>query len=290
MRFSAGQRRLPCGRRGDAVMATPIHPDKLRAIHQWSHDPCGPRVDGVPGSRAYFDGLDAGRQEYAPWMEDVLQYGEARGKRVLDLGCGQGIDLVRYARHGGIVTGVDLTPEHVMLARQHLSAMGLHGTVVEGDAENLPFKTASFDAASSNGVLHHTPDMPRALRELRRVCRPGARVTIIVYNRSSLHYWLHQFLVCGILHGGLVREAGMAGVLSAHVEATSVDARPLVRVYTPRQVRRMLCDAGFTEVATLVRGLRASDTIPTRAMARSPGLLDCVGRRFGWYVIGHGTA
>ena len=68
-----------------------------------------------------------------------------------------------------------------------------------GDAERLPFEDASFDRVSSNGVLHHTPDMLGSLREIRRVLRPGGRATIIVYNRNSLHYWLHQVAVHGVL-------------------------------------------------------------------------------------------
>src|SRR4051794_26352106 len=147
---------------------------KRANIEQWTADPCGEVIaEGEPGTRSYFESLDAGREDYAPWMSDQLGYAGTRDLDVLDIGSGQGIDLVRYARAGAHVTGIDLTPRHCELARAHLQAMGLDGTVVNGDAERLPFQDASFDRVSSNGVLHHTPDMLAALREIRRVLRPG---------------------------------------------------------------------------------------------------------------------
>ena len=109
--------------------------------------------------------------------------------------------------------------------------MGGTAEVVNGDAERLPFEDATFDRVSSNGVLHHTPDMPAALREIRRVLKPGGEARIIVYNRSSLHYWVNQVLYQGIILRGLLEERSMAGVLSRGVEVSSIGARPLVRVY-----------------------------------------------------------
>ena len=87
----------------------------------------------------------------------------------------------------------------------------------------------------------------------------------------------------------------MAGVLSSGVEYSSIDARPLVRVYSRRQLRRMMSEAGFTGVEIRVRHFRDTDTIPTRALAKlvpplaDPGRLDRLGRLAGWYVIAVGT-
>jgi hypothetical protein len=87
----------------------------------------------------------------------------------------------------------------------------------------------------------------------------------------------------------------MAGVLSSGVEYSSIDARPLVRVYSRRQLRRMMSDAGFADVEIRVRHFRSTDTIPTRALAKvapplgDPKRLDRLGRLAGWYVIAVGT-
>jgi ubiquinone/menaquinone biosynthesis C-methylase UbiE len=268
---------------------------KRAAIEQWTADPCGYDSDHEPGSRPHMEDLHRGLRDYAPWMEEILDYEHSRGLRVLDVGCGQGIDMMRYATAGAQATGIDLTPRHVELARSHLAAMGLSATIVGGDAEAMPFADMSFDRVSSNGVLHHTPDMPAALREIRRVLVLGGEARVIVYNRRSFHYWLSQVLTQGIVRGRLLAERSMTGVLSRSVERSSIGARPLVRVYDAPQLRRMLREAGFRDVHTTVRHFNAHDTPPTAWAARhvralrSPAVLDRIGRIGGWYLIGYGT-
>jgi ubiquinone/menaquinone biosynthesis C-methylase UbiE len=269
--------------------------DKQAAVEQWAADPCGStEVDEAPGTRGYFERLLLARDAYAPWIAEVLGYADTRGMAVLDVGCGQGIDVARYAQAGADVTGVDLTPRHVELARAHTRALGLGARIEEGDAERLPFADATFDRVSSNGVLHHTPDMPAALAEIRRVLRPGGEARVIVYNRHSLHYWCEQVLYSGVVRGGLLRERSMAGVLSAGVERSSIGARPLVNVYGPRELRRLLSDAGFAGVRTTVRHFHPGDAfvvgIPARRIRglRDPRVLDRIGRAAGWYVVGYG--
>jgi ubiquinone/menaquinone biosynthesis C-methylase UbiE len=276
-------------------MASPTD-HKQAAIEQWTADPCGSSVaEGEPGSRSYFEDLLRARHEYAPWMTESLGYAQAGGLDVLDVGSGQGIDLYHYAANGARATGIDLTPRHCELAAQHLGAMGQEATVVNGDAEQLPFEDASFDRVSSNGVLHHTPDMPAALREIRRVLRPGGEARVIVYNHNSAHYWINQFLYQGIIRRGLLEERSMEGVLSRGVEYSSIGARPLVRVYSPKQMRHLMTEAGFAGASTTVRHFRTTDTFITHLLAgriaalRNPKLLDRIGRAAGWYVVARGS-
>jgi len=270
---------------------------KAAAMVQWTADPCGSSVaEGVIGTRAYFESLLRGRSAYAPWMAEELDYAGACGKRVLDVGCGQGIDLYRFAAAGARATGIDLTPRHVELARAHLAAMSTDADVLQGDAEALPFADASFDLVSSNGVLHHTPNMGAALGEIRRVLNPGGAATIIVYNRNSLYYWLSQVVYRGIVKGGLLWEPSMANLLSNGVEYSRIGARPLVRTYTAREMRRVLRRVGLVAVETTVRHFRARDTPITRLLARwlsvlnDPETLDRIGRVGGWYIVARGIA
>jgi len=260
---------------------------KRAAVECWTADPCG-WVDGEPGTADYARALVAARQEYAPWMGATLDYEGARGLDVLDVGCGQGMDLIGYAEAGARVTGIDLTPRHAELARRHLEALGLEGEVVVGDAERMPFEDASFDRVSSNGVLHHTPDMHAALCEIRRVLHAGGEARIIVYNRHSLHYAVAQVWWQGLMHGGLRREGSMAGVLSTTVERTSIGARPLVRVYTASELRDELRSAGFVDVRTTRRHFRWAD-IGWRTLGESaPSVRRRIGEAAGWYVVGLG--
>ncbi len=276
-------------------MASPTD-HKQASIEQWTADPCGSSVaDGEPGSRTYFEHLLEARHDYAPWMRDALGYDDTSGLAVLDVGCGQGIDLYHYATAGARATGIDLTPRHCELARLHLDVMGLEAEVVNGDAELLPFADATFDRVSSNGVLHHTPDMPAALREVHRVLRPGGEARIIVYNRRSLHYWINQVVYQGIIRRGLLEEKSMEGVLSRGVEYSSIGARPLVRVYSPREMRLLMEEAGFATFSSSVRHFRTTDTFVTHLLApripalRDEKLLDRLARSAGWYVVARGV-
>ncbi|HEX8184617.1 MAG TPA: class I SAM-dependent methyltransferase, partial [Blastocatellia bacterium] len=128
---------------------------------QWGKNPCGAHVarDYEFGTREYFDLIEEYRyQEYAPWMKDALGFDRFSGKRVLEIGCGTGTDLLQFARGGAYVTGIDLTPRSIEIARRRFEVYGLKGEFAIGDAENLAFPDESFDAVYSFGVLHHTPD------------------------------------------------------------------------------------------------------------------------------------
>ncbi len=94
--------------------------------------------------------------------------------RILDAGCGSGRNMVELARHG-TVTGVELSPTSVALARERSA-----GEVSEGSILSMPFDSASFDLAVSLDVIEHLKDDLSALRELRRVVAPGGALLVTV--------------------------------------------------------------------------------------------------------------
>lgn len=104
----------------------------------------------------------------------------APGDRVLDLCAGLCGPARWFARQRGVtVVGLDITPVRVEGAKQLNALVGLQDVVepVLGDAMDLPFPDASFDAAVSQEAFLHIPDKLRALREIHRVLRPGARLS-----------------------------------------------------------------------------------------------------------------
>src|SRR5215207_8611968 len=117
-----------------------------------------------------------------------VDFDALQGQDVLEVGCGSGIAAQMFAEAGARLTAVDLTPWAVATTRRRLDAFGLNADVLEADGEALPFADSSFDIVFSWGVIHHSSDMDRALRELVRVCRPGGELVLMVYHRRSLFY------------------------------------------------------------------------------------------------------
>ena len=134
------------------------------------------------------------RYEYhlMPFLRRVVA--AANGGRVLEIGCSMGMDTAELARLGAQVVGVDLSPKSIEVARRHFQIAGLQAELRVANAESLDFPDASFAAVYSFGVLHHTPDIDKAIAEVHRVLRPGGRAFLMLYTRYSLNNLVHVLL------------------------------------------------------------------------------------------------
>jgi SAM-dependent methyltransferase len=162
---------------------------KERVREFWQANPCGTKfADAPPGTRAFFERVEAHRYEKEWHIPAAAGFDGARGLRVLEIGCGLGTDGAQFARGGALYTGVDLTDAAVSLARRNFELRGLKGEFRTADAENMDFADDTFDLVYSHGVLHHTPDTARAIREVHRVLKPGGRAVVMLYHRDSYNY------------------------------------------------------------------------------------------------------
>jgi SAM-dependent methyltransferase len=194
----------------------------------WEANSCGAKE--VPlelGRLEFFDAVAAWRYSGDDFMAKAVGFERANGRRVLEVGCGLGTDLAEFARNGARVTGVDLTVSSSKLASSNLGAHGYGGSVLVADARNLPFASDAYDFVYSWGVIHHTPDPAAAAREIIRVCRPGGRVVVMVYNRHSL-FAAQAWIRFGLLRGSPWRSP--SSLIAEKVES------PGTRVFSPNEV------------------------------------------------------
>jgi SAM-dependent methyltransferase len=116
----------------------------------------------------------------------VRSAGIRAGERVLDIACGTGNTALMARARGALVTGVDLTPQLLDIARRRAADAGYHDIAWrEGDAENLPFADGAFDVVVSSCGLMFAPDQQRVAAEVARVTRPGGRIAIQAWTREG---------------------------------------------------------------------------------------------------------
>jgi len=124
-----------------------------------------------------------------------------RGARVADLGCGSGVFTELLRRQGYQSVGLDISPKLVALGRHKFPGLEL----IEGDAENLPFESASLDGVLLSGLVHHFPDPRRLASEVNRVLKPGGRFVAFDPNRMNPFMWLYRDRTSPFYSSGLAR-------------------------------------------------------------------------------------
>jgi SAM-dependent methyltransferase len=140
------------------------------------------------GSRGFFDDLDQYHFEKLHHLLRLVDFDGYAGRRVLEIGCGAGVDLARFAKGGAEVTGVDLAESAIQLARANFEQQQLKGAFHRADGEQLPLPDNAFDLVYAHGVVQYTATPRRLVEESYRVLKPGGEAIFQVYNRVS---WLN---------------------------------------------------------------------------------------------------
>ncbi len=209
----------------------------------WNAAPCGtPDVLSEPEHRKYQE-LERIRDDREPFIHTFAEFAAQRGKKILEVGCGAGTDLLKFARAGANCTAVDLTDAGIATTSSRLLKEGLTADLRKADAEALPFEDGAFDFVYSWGVIHHTPNTPKAAQEILRVLRPGGKFCVMIYNRHSL-LAVQAWLYFAAIRGNLGRS--LADVLSSHVES------PGTKAYTVEEARALFGGAIDVRIDTLV--------------------------------------
>jgi SAM-dependent methyltransferase len=264
-----------------------VEDEKKRIQQHWNNDPCGRRsgrwsADAPVGTLEYFKKIDDYRYGYyASWLPRVMGFNDAKERRLLEIGVGQGTDLAMFAQHGAICTGIDLCTEHLKLSQERFRLYNLDGRFVLGDAESLPFDDNTFDIVYSYGVIHHTPNIEAAAREIYRVVKPGGEARIMVYAKySEANLYV---LLKGLMRLDFLRY-GYAATVSHWCEGTAWDNPVPVGRFSKREVQRIFSQAGFIFIR-VSKHLLTSGNIPVVGKFLSNCALEHLAQLIGWNLI-----
>lgn len=269
----------------------------------WQTHPCGDALvgglhDESQGDyEAFFTRYDDFRYTKEKHILGCLDAIDFNGKRVLEIGLGQGADAEQIIRRGGLWSGLDLTQEAVDRTGMRLRLRSLpFETIKRGSALKIPFDDDSFDIVFSHGVLHHIPEIRIAQKEIVRVLKPDGELIVMLYAKWSLNY---------LLSIGVVRRLGLAalaltgkdpgGIYSQHLKQanelglrnylklknfihfnTDGPLNPYAKVYDEAAIERDF--PNFELVRTYKRFMHA----PPLKVGRLP--LDSV---LGWHLWAH---
>jgi SAM-dependent methyltransferase len=222
------------------------------------------------GSPGFFADLDQYHFEKLHHLPRLVDFDGYRGRPVLEVGCGAGTDLVRFARGGAIVTGVDVSPSAIALARQNFIQQNLPADLREADGEHLPFPDDAFDLVYAHGVVQYTANDHALVEECRRVVKPGGTVVFQVYNRVS---WLNA--LSKVMKVGLEHED--APVLKKY---SAAEFRALLRGF--RDVR--LVEERFPVKSRLHGGWKGA-LYNTLFVGTFNALPRAWVRRYGWHLL-----
>lgn len=209
------------------------HPDLKHEVEKfWNSDPCGTRyLDGQDD----FEAHSRARYELEPYIPEFAQFAASRDLKVLEIGVGMGADYLEWLKAGAQATGIDMSSASLERARRRCESAGFVPDLRVADAEHLPFTDESFDVVYSYGVMHHSPDTERCLREAWRVLKPGGEARIMVYHHPSLTgamLWLRY----GVLRGKSIRQTVYERLES-----------PGTKTYTKTEIASLM--KGFENVA-----------------------------------------
>ena len=223
-----------------------------------------------PGSAGFFADLEQYHFEKLHHLPRLVPFDQYGGRRVLEVGCGAGTDLIRFARNGAIVTGIDLAPSSIALARSNFALEGRKADLIVADGEALPFADRSFDLVYAHGVVQYTTSDRALVGECRRVLKPGGAAVFQVYNRMS---WLNAL-------------SRVTKVELEHVDA------PVLKKYSIGEFRDLL--KGFSRVRivperfpvkTRLHGGLKGTLYNTFFVGLFNAMPKSLVRRFGWHLL-----
>ena len=225
------------------------------------------------GSPGFFRDLDEYRFDKLRYLPKAVDFGGYAGKRVVEVGCGLGLDLMRFAKGGAQVTGIDLSRQAIDLARAYFEGEGVAADLQVMDGNAMTFADATFDLVYVHGVLPYAADPAGIVRECYRVLAPGGEGIFMNYNSRSWLSLLSRVAKVGLEHDDAPAfrprtHAEFAALLEPFPESRIVGERFPVKSRLHKGVKGALFNGVFVPAF--------------RVLPRS------LVQRWGWHWMGYG--
>jgi len=203
----------------------------------WDSSPCFTRRSKAPkDSKQFMDETEARKFISEPAIPEFAEYEKWAGKRVLEIGCGIGIDAVNFARAGADVFAIDLSEESLKIARKRAELAGVEVSFGCVDAEGQVWNLNS-DLVYAFGSIHHSPTPEKIIRNAWINLKRGGTLKLMVYNKYSFKsLWI-------LLKYGKGQFWKFKELIARYSEAQT--GCPITHVYSRKEIKKLVESAGF---------------------------------------------
>ena len=257
-------------------MSKSLMPTISEVENYWDSRPCNIKHSAAEiGTKEYFNEVENKKYFVEPHIINFAKFDNWSGKQVLEIGCGIGTDAVNFARNGAIYTGIELSNESLVLAKKRFEIFKLTGTFLKGNAEELDnvLGNIKYDLIYSFGVLHHTPNLSLALKQIQNYCHKNSKVKIMVYASNSYKQKM--------INAGLDQPEAQYGC-------------PIANTYGEDEIIKILKECGFKTTSIYQSHIFPYKIEPYKNHkyvkqpwfeAMSKQIFDVLEKNFGWHLL-----
>lgn len=242
----------------------------------WNNNPCGGKWDSYHDLINWVKKTDG--YAFSVMTQEVLD-----DKKVLEVGCGQGMLLVHCAQYCRCIVGIDLSLESVSVTTNAIAEYGLKNAIaVQGNAECIQFEDSSFDLVYSFGVLHHTQNTEKAIDEIYRLLKPNGLFIVMLYKKYTPKWCVLRLIraiskFIDILTGKksyLYRKLLLkTSETNNSVKGTALHELlgcPIIKTYSKGGIKSLLSKFASVRIKAYEPGFkRIADIMPTWLMTKS---------------------
>lgn len=161
------------------------------SVEFWNSRPCNIKHSNKEiGTLEYFEEVSARKYHVESHILEFAEFEKWSGKKVLEIGCGIGTDMISFLRHGAIYTGIDLSDNSISLAKKRSLVYNYDVSLYVADVSNLDLlkkllKDNKYDLIYSFGVLHHVENINNAIKSCKYFLKENGVLKIMLYATNS---------------------------------------------------------------------------------------------------------